>query len=112
MRLRYWIKSGLQTFGLVIAEANAVGCPALLHGATGANLEIASSPDQCLDTLDPEAVVARLMAWRTAGPQVRMRREFRLASVAAVWRGLLAGQDVALPGEPGDAKPVGRRGIA
>lgn len=45
-----------ESFGLVIAEANAVGTPALLHAGLGANEEFASSTEQCVDGSDPEAV--------------------------------------------------------
>ena len=88
-----------ETFGLVIAEANAVGCPALLHGPSGANREIASGGAQCLDEVEPEALIARLSQWRVSPPSVDARPEFRLVAVADVWRELLGGAGRFLPGE-------------
>ena len=42
-----------ETFGLVLAEANAVGCPVLVHRSLGANDEVTCSPDQRIDAADP-----------------------------------------------------------
>ncbi|MCB1353455.1 MAG: glycosyltransferase family 4 protein [Rhodobacteraceae bacterium] len=81
-----------ETFGLVIAEANAVGCPALLHRGLGANDEVASDPCQCIDTADPEAIAARIIQWREATglrPLATARPEFRLSRVAEEWADLL-----------------------
>ncbi|MCB1461156.1 MAG: glycosyltransferase [Nitratireductor sp.] len=81
-----------ETFGLVIAEANAVGCPALLERGLGANDEIASDPDQCIDTSDPDAIAARILKWQAADPAeplARARAEFRLSSVVNRWASLL-----------------------
>lgn len=83
-----------ETFGLVVAEANAVGTPALLHGPLGANAEVAATPDQIVDATDPGALVSRLAAWRERPPSVTLRPEFRLSAVAEAWRELLAGRDV------------------
>lgn len=77
-----------ETFGLVIAEANAVGCPALLQRGLGANDEIASDAGQCIDTSDAEAIAERIAAWREADPVkplARARPDFRLSSVTARW---------------------------
>lgn len=82
-----------ETFGLVIAEANAVGCPALLQRGLGANDEVASDPSHCIETGDPEAIAARIAAWRAAGPGTVLalaRPEFRLSRVAEQWRATLA----------------------
>lgn len=82
-----------ETFGLVIAEANAVGCPALLHRGLGANDEVASDPSQCIDTGDFDAIVARIRAWRASSrdtPLARARPEFFLSRVADQWRATLA----------------------
>lgn len=88
-----------ETFGLVIAEANSVGCPALLHGPTGANREIASDESQCLDNVAPEFLIARISEWRSQPPEIRARPEFRLSAVAKVWRDLLTGLQGELPGQ-------------
>ncbi|WP_299817435.1 glycosyltransferase [uncultured Jannaschia sp.] len=78
-----------ETFGLVIAEANALGCPALLHRGLGANDEVASDPEQLLDATDPDAIAARILAWRARRPDVATRPEFRHAAVVERWRRLL-----------------------
>lgn len=101
-----------ETFGLVIAEANAVGCPALLHGDTGANREIACSPEQCLEKIDPETVIAQLTSWRSCAPRVQARPDFRLSSVVAVWRNLILGENASLPGEIGATRAIRERGVA
>tara|TARA_R110002020_G_scaffold26514_31_gene86049 strand:- start:131 stop:1183 length:1053 start_codon:yes stop_codon:yes gene_type:complete len=88
-----------ETFGLVIAEANAVGCPALLHRGLGANDEIASDPSQCIDTTDPDAIAARLAAWRRGQLTLpRARPRFRLSAVARRWEEVLFGSPAPLAG--------------
>ena len=81
-----------ETFGLVIAEANAVGCPALLHRGLGANDEVASDPGQCIDTRCPEAIASRVDDWRGAvnqRPLASPRPEFRLSRLADQWAAFL-----------------------
>lgn len=80
-----------ETFGIVLAEANAVGCPVLVQKGLGANDEVVSSPDQCVDTTDMDVLEARLRAWRDAPPEIAGRRDFRLSVVTARWLGFLEG---------------------
>ncbi len=78
-----------ETFGLVIAEANALGCPALLQRGLGANDEVASDPSQCIDTTDSDAIALRVRQWRASPPGTPLaaaRPEFRLSRVVALWR--------------------------
>lgn len=84
-----------ETFGLVIAEANAVGCPALLHRGLGANDEVASDPAQLIDATDPRQIAGRIARWRQQPPRVEGRPEFRQDAVLRTWRELLA-----LPASP------------
>jgi len=78
-----------ETFGLVYAEANAVGTPVLAHDF-GAAAEVLSDPDQLVDARRPGAVLERLARWRTAGrPQVHLKPHFRLSHVLAQWEALL-----------------------
>ena len=78
-----------ETFGLVYAEANAVGTPVLAHDF-GAAREVLCSEDQLVDSHDPSAVVAKLKSWATGGrPVVRGRDDFLLSSVARQWEVLL-----------------------
>ncbi|MHA6346884.1 glycosyltransferase [Roseivivax sp. CAU 1761] len=78
-----------ETFGLVIAEANAVGCPAILHRGLGANDEVASSAEQVFDTTDDAQLADRLRRWRELAPAVAARDEFRLPRVLDRWREVL-----------------------
>lgn len=82
-----------ETFGLVIAEANAVGCPAVLQRGLGANDEVASTAAQCIDSADPEALRRAVALWRDAATrpsQIRVRPDFRFSQVLARWVDLLA----------------------
>ena len=79
-----------ETFGLVNAEANAVGVP-FLASPLGATPEIANVPEQLVDPLDHAMVIERLLAWRRHGrPTVSANEAFRLDSVVAAWQQLLA----------------------
>lgn len=78
-----------ETFGLVIAEANAVGTPALLHRGLGANDEVASGPAQLVDGHRTDLLLERVRTWRATPPEVRMRDDFRLASVTRRWRDVM-----------------------
>ncbi|MCP1200864.1 glycosyltransferase [Notoacmeibacter sp. MSK16QG-6] len=81
-----------ETFGLVLAEANACGMPVLVDAETGANAEIVSSPDQLVDGNDIEAIIRRLQSWRERPPLVKARQAFRLPAVISAWRGMIDGQ--------------------
>jgi len=74
-----------ETFGLVIAEANAVGTPALVHQGLGANNEIVSSPDQRIDANSLSQITGRLDAWRANPPDIQAQEQFRLARVGQEW---------------------------
>ncbi len=78
-----------ETFGLVLAEANAVGTPVLVHHGLGANAEVAGDPAQLVDGADPAAICDRLRRWRARPPVVRSNPDFRLHAVTAAWSGLL-----------------------
>jgi glycosyltransferase involved in cell wall biosynthesis len=109
-----------ETFGLVLAESNALGTPVLTHDC-GAAAEVVADREQILpvtlaqrayETLlthvpagwrgGParlaaslglfDAYVDRIRAWRSGGrPRVGPDPRFRLAAVVAQWRELLAG---------------------
>lgn len=78
-----------ETFGIVLAEANAVGCPVLVQAGLGANDEVVSSPEQCLDVSDMDAIEARLRAWRARAPKIAGQERFRLSAVREAWWRLL-----------------------
>lgn len=75
-----------ETFGLVIAEANAVGCPALLQSGLGANDEVASAGSAVMDVTDDAALIQQITTWRAAAPICYARAKFRLSAVLASWR--------------------------
>jgi glycosyltransferase involved in cell wall biosynthesis len=80
-----------ETFGLVFAEANAVGTPVLAHDLGSAG-EVLSDPCQLVDATKPQAVIERLAHWRSGGrPQVSLRPEFSVAAVADRWDALVDG---------------------
>jgi glycosyltransferase involved in cell wall biosynthesis len=78
-----------ETFGLVFAEANAVGTPCLAHpfGAAG---EVLTNPDQLVNTYDREAVIQKILDWRfKERPSVDIPDKFRLSHVIQEWENLL-----------------------
>ncbi len=111
-----------ETFGLVLAEANAVGTPVLTH-AFGAAPEVLADPRQTLpielgqrvyeqvarllpDRWRPaaarlgaglglfDAYLERIEAWREGGrPAPVVNPSFRTSAVAAAWAALLAGRE-------------------
>jgi len=79
-----------ETFGLVLAESNAVGTPVLVHRDLGANAEVAGDPAQLVDGNDPAQILERLRHWRETPPVVRANHAFRLSAVAQRWVEMLA----------------------
>lgn len=78
-----------ETFGLVFAEANAVGTPVLTHPG-GAAQEILENKEQLVDVTDRQAVTDRLAAWQNKGrPGVRLPQKFRLSNVLKRWQELV-----------------------
>lgn len=78
-----------ETFGLVLAEANAVGCPVLVHRGLGANDEVVSDADQCIDAGDPDRIAAQIVAWRKTPPKPTLNSQFRATAVLQDWQRLL-----------------------
>lgn len=79
-----------ETFGLVIAEANAVGTPALVHAGLGANDEVSCSLEQLVDGHDPAQIFARITKWQQSPPKIEGKIAFRLSDVADAWTRLLS----------------------
>ncbi len=80
-----------ETFGLVAAEANALGTPICTNPIAGLN-ETVSSSQQLVDT--PQKVVDRVLDWSKCGrPKVLGNPEFRLSNVLEKWVRLLAGEN-------------------
>lgn len=74
-----------ETFGLVHAEANAVGTP-FLTSPFGANHEIIDHPQETLDVMDNKKVIDRIISWKLYGrPKVRANPNFRINKIAREW---------------------------
>lgn len=79
-----------ETFGLVFAEAHAVGTPVLAH-PLGAASEVVACDRQLCDAGDIEEIYHRVERWRAgARPCPAARPEFRLRSVIDAWERLLS----------------------
>lgn len=79
-----------ETFGLVFAEANAVGTPCLAH-PFGAAKEVLGNPDQLVNTYDRQAVIQKILDWRfKERPNVDTQEKFRLSNVIRKWDELLS----------------------
>ena len=77
-----------ETFGLVYAEANAVGTPVLAHDF-GSAAELLDQ-SQLVDANNQKQVVDKLLAWHQgARPVVQLESKFRLANVVKQWDALL-----------------------
>lgn len=78
-----------ETFGLVFAEANAVGTPVITH-PLGASAEVLTDQQQLVDVSQTANVVEVLRQWFENGrPEVRLDERFRLREVLAAWEALL-----------------------
>lgn len=77
-----------ETFGLVYAEANAVGTPVLAHNF-GAAREILHPCTQAIDTTNFSHILNTIAQWRIERPQVQAKPEFRLSAVLSAWQRLL-----------------------
>lgn len=74
-----------ETFGLVMAEANAVGTPVIAHNF-GAAPEVLEHPHQLMDCRQAQSVVDRVLHWKAGNrPVVSGRAEFRLGNVIKDW---------------------------
>lgn len=83
-----------ETFGLVHAEANAVGTP-VITGFGGANSEVLNPAySQMMDARNVERVIERILMLQkkllgNEPLQVSCKPEFRLSNVLKVWGGLI-----------------------
>ena len=82
-----------ETFGLVYAEANAVGTPVLAHDF-GSAREILVPANPPLDANDPALVTETVRRWSAeGGPMVGPDPRFALHNVAAQWEAFFAAPD-------------------
>ncbi len=78
-----------ETFGLIFAEANAVGTPVLAHDL-GSAREILSSRDQIVDCTDPHSIADTISQWRSLPPSVGSPDpNFSLTRILDDWEALL-----------------------
>lgn len=78
-----------ETFGLVFAEAHAVGTPILTHDL-GSAAEVLDDPEQLVDCSDPDAVIERVARWRSQGaPRPAADPRFELTRVVDRWEQVL-----------------------
>lgn len=79
----------IESFGLIYAEANALGTPVLAHNI-GAASEILCETNPVLDCTDLELIINTLRRWRNGGrPRVEARPNFRLSEVTRQWLSIL-----------------------
>lgn len=75
-----------ETFGLVFAEANAVGTPVLTHDL-GAAREVLTSPNTQIVGCNISEVVHKVRSWKDGGrPSVVANTDYRLDNVIRQWR--------------------------
>lgn len=77
-----------ETFGLVHAEALAVGTP-LITASHGANMEVIKDRRFMLDVNDNKAVMDRVRSFYDERPKTNSPEEFRLSKVLNDWEELL-----------------------
>lgn len=78
----------IETFGLVYAEANALGTPVLAHDF-GAAREVLSDECQLVDGHSNKAILEKIMEWRQCRPLIKAKPAFRLSQVVQTWLALL-----------------------
>ncbi|MCF6288714.1 MAG: glycosyltransferase [Proteobacteria bacterium] len=77
-----------ETFGLIYAEANALGTPVLAHDI-GAAREILHRNNNLIDAKDSEQILNTVRAWQKQLPIVEYKQNFNDESVFEQWNSLL-----------------------
>ncbi len=77
-----------ETFGLIYAEANAVGTPVLAHDI-GSAREILHPENDLVNGHDTEAIFKKLTQWQTQYPDVAYSEVFDDAAIAEQWQSIL-----------------------
>ncbi len=77
-----------ETFGLIYAEANALGTPVLAHDI-GAAREILHPNNPLIDAEDNYQITKTLVNWQRALPEVNYREEFNDKAVYRQWKSAL-----------------------
>lgn len=82
-----------ETFGLVYAEANAVGTPVIAHDF-GSAREVLVEQNPPLNAYDENCVLDTLDDWgRNGGPVVASKDEFRMNNVLSCWEKFIDSPD-------------------
>lgn len=78
-----------ETFGLVVAECNALGTPVMVH-PFGAMPEVTDHPTEMVDCRNIEKVVKRVLIWRDGErPVVAGKKIFTVSKVVKEWERVL-----------------------
>ncbi len=78
-----------ETFGLVLAEANAVGTPVLTHPIGAVHETLTNPGTQIVDCKNIKTVVDKVLEWKAGGrPEVHANKAFRLENVIREWKRL------------------------
>lgn len=80
-----------ETFGLVFAEANALGTPFIAH-PLGALRSLYKNNFQLMDTYNIPLLIQTLVSWQTNRPKVTAHEQFKVAAVMQSWYSLLEGK--------------------
>lgn len=79
-----------ETFGLVLAEANAVGTPVLAHDIGAASEVLEAHAGQLVDARNPKTLIDKFLRWHDGGrPVVKANELFSLDNVTAAWHAYL-----------------------
>lgn len=78
-----------ETFGLVIAEANATGTPVIVRQGVGANDEVVSSREQVVDHSDSGKLADLIRQWQKCYPLITPKSDFRMSKVGKNWTRLI-----------------------
>lgn len=81
-----------ETFGLVYAEANAVGTPFIAHPIGALAMDgLVDHPQETVDVSNEKAVIEKLVGWVKVGrPKVRGNANYRLTKILREWEELLS----------------------
>ncbi len=74
-----------ETFGLIYAEANALGTPVLAHDI-GAAREILHPNNPLIDAKDYLHIEKMIIAWQKEFPQVAYKKEFNDENISKQWQ--------------------------
>lgn len=78
-----------ETFGIIYAEANAVGTPVISHDI-GSAKEVLGGGSQIININEPNRILKTLEDWQARGaPVVSVNPAFRLSAVISAWEALL-----------------------